>query len=175
MRKNSGAAFILAVMLLVITGFLGAEEGEEQDVRKDSLSLGFTASSLPEAQASINWDFTVPMFQGSNFLTQGNNLKTSVFYNITPVSMNSGLDLILTPIAFAQIKAGASIGTGWNFPALNLAPHAWGINRPQADNTGLIDGKPFEAVISEFYGGAVLQFDLGAVVPGDWTHLLIHK
>jgi len=173
MRKNSGAAFVLAAVLFGIAGFLGAEEGEEQDGRNDSLSLGLTVSSLPEAQAAINYSVTVPILRGSNFLTRGNNLKTSVFYNITPVSMNAGLDLILTPIAFAQIKAGASLGTGWNFPAVNLAPHAWGINQPQVDGTGLIDGKPFEAVISEFYGGAVLQFDVGAVVPGDWTHLLI--
>jgi hypothetical protein len=50
MRKNLGTAFVLAVMLLGITGFLGAEEGEEQDGGNDSLSLGFTVSSLPEAQ-----------------------------------------------------------------------------------------------------------------------------
>jgi hypothetical protein len=169
MRRYLGAAFVAAAMLFGIAGFSGAEE----DDRKDSLSLGLTISSLPEAQAAVNWSFTMPMLQGNNFLTRGNNLKTSVFYNIAPVSMNAGLDLILTPIAFAQIKAGASIGTGWNFPALDLAPHAWGINRPQTDGAGLIEGKPFEAVISEFYGGAVLQFDVGAVVPGDWTHLLI--
>ena len=82
------------------------------------------------------------------------------------------MDLTLTPIAFAQVKAGGSIGTGWNCPILNIAPNAWGLNKPEADGSGFITGEPFEAAIWALYGGAVLQFDLGAVIPGDWTHVL---
>jgi hypothetical protein len=112
------------------------------------------------------------MLQGSGFLTSGNNLRTALSYNVTPVSMNAGLDLILTPVAFAQLKAGSSIGTGWNCAFLDIAPHAWGLNKPQTDGSGLINGEPFEAAIWALYGGGVLQFDLGAVIPGDWTHVL---
>jgi hypothetical protein len=86
--------------------------------------------------------------------------------------MNAGLDLTLTPIAFAQVKAGGSIGTGWNCAFLDIAPNAWGLNKPKTDGSGLIAGEPFEAAIWALYGGAVLQFDLGAVIPGDWTHVL---
>jgi hypothetical protein len=139
---------------------------------EDSTNLSFTVSSLPEAQLALTQAWTFPMLRGSGFLTSGNNLNTALFYNVTPVSMNTGLDLTLTPIAFAQIKAGGSIGTGWNCAFLDIAPNAWGLNKPQADGSGLIAGEPFEAVIWTLYGGAVLQFDLGAVIPGDWTHVL---
>jgi hypothetical protein len=136
-------------------------------------TLGFTVSSLPEAQLALTQRFTIPVLRGDSFLTSGNNLQTALSWYVTPVSMNAGADFTLTPIAFAQLKAGAGFGTGWNFPALELAPHAWGINKPQPDDTGLIAGKPFEAAIWNVYGGAVFQFDVGAVIPGDWTHVLV--
>jgi hypothetical protein len=139
---------------------------------EDSTDLSFTVSSLPEAQLALTQAWTFPALRGDDFLTSGNNLNTALFYNVTPVSMNAGLDLTLTPIAFAQIKAGGSIGTGWNCAFLDIAPGAWGLNKPQTNESGLIAGEPFEAAIWALYGGAVLQFDLGAVIPGDWPHVL---
>jgi hypothetical protein len=139
---------------------------------EDSTNLSFTASSLPEAQLGLTQAWTFPLLQGDSFLTEGNNLKTALFCAVTPVSINAGLDLTLTPIAFAQIKTGASIGTGWNCTFLDIAPNAWGLNEPIDGGGGLIDGEPFEAAIWGAHGGVVLQFDIGAVIPGDWTHVL---
>jgi hypothetical protein len=145
----------------------------EIDEIKDSTELTFTISSLPEAQLALTQAWTFPVLQGDGFLTGGNNLTTALFYNVTPVSMNAGLDLTLTPIAFAQIKTGGSIGTGWNCAFLDIAPAAWGLNKPEeGSESGTISGAPFEAAIWTIYGGAVLQFDLGAVIPGSWTHVL---
>jgi hypothetical protein len=132
-------------------------------------NLSVTVSSLPEAMLTLTQHITVPLLRGESFLTAGNNLRTALFYNVSPVSMNAGTDITLTPIAFAQLKTGASIGTGWNFPG--LAPHAWGINEPQPDKRGLIDGAPFEAAIWQVYGAVVFQFDMGILIPGDWTHV----
>ncbi|MDR0638383.1 MAG: hypothetical protein LBG27_05715 [Spirochaetaceae bacterium] len=140
---------------------------------EDSTVLSFNVSSLPEAQLALTQAWTFPVLRGSGFLTGGNNLNTALFYNVTPVSMNAGLDLTLTPIAFAQVKAGGSIGTGWNCPLLGIAPNAWGLNKPETGESGLIAGEPFEAAIWMLYGGAVLQFDLGAVIPGNWNHVLV--
>jgi hypothetical protein len=140
---------------------------------EDSTELAFTVSSMPEAQLALTQAWTFPAFQGDGFLTSGNNLATALFYSLTPVSMNAGLDLTLTPVAFAQIKTGGSIGSGWNFTPLEIAPTAWGLNKMEESGSGgLISGDPFEAAIWTAYGGAVLQFDLGAVIPGNWTHIL---
>ncbi|MDR1411918.1 MAG: hypothetical protein LBI91_06915 [Spirochaetaceae bacterium] len=140
---------------------------------EDSTELSLTVSSRPEAQLAVTQAWTFPVFQGDGFLTSGNNLQTALFYNVSPVSMNAGLDLTLTPIAFAQIKAGGSVGTGWNCTFLDIAPAAWGLNKQEEGGEGgLVSGEPFEAAIWAVYGGAVLQFDIGAVIPGDWTHVL---
>jgi hypothetical protein len=166
--KSFLAVFVSVLLVAVFPFWTGAEEAGIED----STDLSFTVSSLPEAQLGITQAWTFPMLRGDSFLTEENNLKTALFYSITPVSMNTGLDLTLTPIAFAQIKAGASIGTGWNCAFLDIAPNAWGLNKPEANGEGIIAGDPFEAAIWAVYGGAVLQFDLGAVIPGDWTHVL---
>jgi hypothetical protein len=159
--------FISAALAAAIPLWAG-EDGKAGS----STELAFTVSSVPEAQLAFTQAWTFPALQGSGFLTSGNNLRTALSYNVTPVSMNAGLDLTLTPIAFAQLKAGGSLGTGWNCAFLDIAPHAWGLNRQQPDGGGLIGGEPFEAAIWALYGGAVLQFDLGAVIPGDWNHVL---
>jgi hypothetical protein len=144
----------------------------DEDEIVDSTEISFTITTIPEAKLAVTQAWTIPMLRGSGFLTSGNNLKTAIFYNVSPASMNAGLDLTLTPIAVAQIKTGGSIGTGWNCSWLNLAPHAWGLNKEGANGEGIISGKPFEAALWMLYGGGVLQFDTGAVIPGDWTHVL---
>jgi hypothetical protein len=172
LRRNAMTGkfpFVIFVCALFVTAFPFPATAEIED----STTLSFTASSLPEAQLALTQAWTFPMLQGDNFLTAGNNLKTALFYNISPVSTHAGLDLTLTPIAFAQIKTGGSIGSGWNFPVLDIAPHAWGLNKPQKDGSGLIEGEPLEAAIWKVYGGVVLQFDVGALIPGDWTHVLV--
>jgi hypothetical protein len=168
------AAFISIIVVTIVPLCAEAEDsGIEDSGIKDSTELSFTASSLPEAQLGLTQAWTFPVLRGDSFLTGGNNLKTAAFLTVTPVSMNAGLDLTLTPIAFAQIKAGGSIGTGWNCAFLDIAPNAWGLNKSAAGSEeGLIAGDPFEAAIWAVYGGAVLQFDLGALIPGDWSHVL---
>ena len=137
-------------------------------------TLTLTVSSLPEAKLDNTQSWTFPVLRGDHFLTRDNSFKLALDFYVTPVSVFEGIDLTLTPAAFAQIRAGGSVASGWNVPG--LAPHAWGINEPSAPpagtaRSGLVDGAPFEALVWKVYGGAVLQFDLAAVLPGDWTHL----
>jgi hypothetical protein len=168
-----GKLFLAVFVSIMIAAIVPLWAETEDSGIEDSTEISFTVSSLPEAQLGLTQARTFPVLRGDSFLTGGNNLKTAASLTVTPVSMNAGLEMTLTPIAFAQIKAGGSIGTGWNCAFLDIAPNAWGLNRPAADSEeGLIAGDPFEAAVWGAYGGAVLQADIGAVVPGDWTHVL---
>jgi hypothetical protein len=52
-----------------------------------------------------------------------------------------------------------------------------GINRPENENDPLprkskIDGSAFDGLLWAAWGAGTLQFDLAALIPGDWTHVL---
>jgi hypothetical protein len=132
--------------------------------------VNLTVTSLPEAKLALNQDFIFPLLRGDSPLTSGNNLKASLTGDITPVSMNGTLETVLTPAAFITITAGVTLGSGWNVPGL---ANGLGLNVRQADGTGKIEGRPFEGLVWKPYGGLTFQFDLAALVPGDWNHVVV--
>jgi hypothetical protein len=138
-----------------------------------STGLSLAVSSLPEAQLAFTQSFVFPVLRGDHFLFSGNNLTTNLTFNVSPLSVNAGAEVVLTPIALAQFKAGGLGGSGWNIPGLG--------NGLALDTRRLIDGRshddlrgsPFEGLVWKVYGGGVLQFDFAAVLPGDWNHVLL--
>jgi hypothetical protein len=158
---------ILTPVLALWSGVLWAE----QDITA-STALSLAVSSLPEAQLALTQTFVFPVLRGDHFLVSGNNLATNLTFNVSPLSMNAGAEAVLTPIALAQIKAGAQGGSGWNIPGLG---NGLAINRRGAENGKSFNdrtGSPFEGLVWKVYGGGVIQFDLAAVLPGDWNHVL---
>jgi hypothetical protein len=111
--------------------------------------------------------FTIPMLRGEGFLTRGNNLRVSFSASATPVSLKGAGELVLSPAAFAQILGGGFISGGWTMPLGTGV----GLNLPQADGSGRIEGGAFDAAVWKAYGGAALQFDLAALFPGAWNHV----
>ncbi len=122
-----------------------------------------------EIQALLTHRIRVPFLVGSGTLTSGNNVTFSFTGALTPVSARLETRVNLTPIAFFDFFAGTMIGTGWYFGSKN-DPLFYGIG-----NTGLSgdpDPKWFPGVIMQSWVGGTFQFDLAALVPGDWTHMV---
>jgi len=107
----------------------------------------------------------VPFLVGAGALTSGNNVTFSFTGALTPVSTRLESRVNLTPIAFLDFFAGAMIGTGWDIGLFN----GMGLN---ADGTGNPESASFQGVVTESWIGGTFQFDLAAVVPGDWTHVV---
>jgi hypothetical protein len=97
--------------------------------------------------------------------------------------MNGMVDVVWTPIAFFQFTAGAKIGSGWNFPLLNVT--GIGINKEDPDSSKsftdtkgfsqpapLLDSNPFDGLLWEAHAGLTIQMDFAALFPGDWNHIL---
>jgi hypothetical protein len=161
---------VFVVLILILTLFSGPLWAESDITASTALSL--SVSSLPEAQLALTQTFVVPMLRGEHFLFSGNNLTASFTGNVSPLSVNAGAEAVLTPIAMAQIKAGAQGGSGWNISGLG---NGLALNNRRIENgTSSNDrsGSPFEGLVWKAYGGGVLQFDLAAVLPGDWNHVL---
>jgi hypothetical protein len=133
-----------------------------------STDLSLQVSTRPEVKLRLIQNFTFPFLRGSGPLTADNNIKTTLIVEVSPISVNGIAELTWTPIAFFQLIAGGKAGSGWNIPAGN----GIGINECQPDGTGEIKGEPFEGLLWNAYGGAALQFDLAALLPGDWNHVV---
>ncbi len=148
MKKIAAVVCVLlcAVTLVAAEGTLGG-------------SVSVAAQYPVAGKLSAGVDYTMPCLNGdgSNPLTSGNNLVLSAYADVTPVTAGADFSATLTPIAFIILKGGAYVGSGWKFMG----------------NDGLasaaVDAAP---LYYKGYANATFQFDLAAVMPGDWNHVV---
>lgn len=142
-----------------------------------STSLNFVAATTLEAKVTLTEAVKIPLLQGSSPLTSGNNLRLSGGIELSPVSVNGILGATLTPIAFLQFSAGASVGSGWNIPIAN----GLRMNEPVLDGLGVhtgereLTGSAFDGIVWSAKAGGTFQFDFAAIFPGDWNHVVIQS
>jgi hypothetical protein len=168
--KNVMVIVALAIFFFFVPSFIvKAEE------LSSATELSLQISSLPEAKLSVKQTFTFPVLQGSSPLTSGNNIKTVIGAEVSPISLAAMTEVIWTPIAFIELNAGGRLGSGWNIPIAN----GIGLNAPVGNyapgnpRKAEIDGSAFDGLQWRAWLGGAFQFDLAAVVPGDWNHVII--
>jgi len=161
----------------------GVDDGGFAPITYSPVSLPGTFASIPgpseddegrdlgsswgpaEIQALITHRIAVPFLAGSGALTSGNNVTFALTGALTPVSARLEVQAKLTPIAFLNIYAGGMIGTGWDIGLFN----GMGLN---AGGSGVAQSASFQGVVVKSQIGGTFQFDLAAVVPGEWTHVV---
>jgi hypothetical protein len=138
---------------------------------KTSTDVSFTASSRPEAKVALSQSFVFPFLQGQNPLVADNNITAVLSAEVSPISVNGVAEVTWTPIAFFQLVTGGRIGSGWN---INLfGGDIYGIGVVRKDGEGVIvDGDGFDGLLWSAKAGAAVQFDLAAVLPGEWNHVV---
>ncbi|MDR0447830.1 MAG: hypothetical protein LBH07_04095 [Treponema sp.] len=154
--------------LLINPGSIFAEEGITS-----STNLELQISTLPEAKLGLTQSFSFPFLQGQSPLTMDNNITANLTAEVTPVSLNGIAEINLTPAAFFVFSGGGRAGSGWNMPL----GYGIGINKPENESDtpprkAKIDGDAFDGLLWSAWGAGTLQFDMGAVIPGDWNHVL---
>jgi hypothetical protein len=172
MRKHKLNFFGLIFTGVIAAFFVLCPVPVQADEIASSTELSLQISSLPEAKLSVTQSFTFPFLQGSGPLTSGNNIKTDITAEVTPVSMAGIANVIWTPIAFLEFNVGGKAGSGWNM----VLGNGIGLNVPIEGTDPLkfkIDGSPFDGLQWRAWAGGAFQFDLAAVVPGDWNHVLV--
>lgn len=157
-------------MLFFVTVFYAtAEDGVDT-----SQLITVNVTTRMELQFKFTQTFIFPVFAGMHPLTENNNLRLDLSADITPVSVNGTAEFVLTPVAFLQLVAGGAIGSGWNIPLAD----GLRINEPGRNPDGTLDGSneltgdAFDGFVWTVKGGGVFQFDLAAVKPGDWNHVV---
>jgi hypothetical protein len=154
----------------------GAGETSAQSGIQSSTSLDLTVSSLPEAKLTCSQSFTVPFLRGDHFLVSGNNIQLNLSAELSPISLNGIAEAVLTPAAFFQAAAGGAIGTGWNIELFGGEIRGIGINRPTGvTGKRTVDGSALDGIFGKGYLGGALQFDMAAIFPGEWHHVVFRS
>jgi len=186
---------IIFILLVSGTGFAAAQEATE------SLSLNIVAGYCPPnldgygssgfapidfdvieggvaerdlgsgwggavALATLAYARTIPAFVGDGPFFSGNNLEMAGKFELSPVTLEAFAYATLTPIAFLKFQAGFSVGTGWSLGFIGLA-----VNPP--DSADPLEETPFGGALLTAWASGTFQFDLAAVLPGDWNHVVV--
>ena len=145
------------------SGFAPIVYGVSAGASAGERSVG-SAIGSPEAKAMLARSLVFPVLAGEGPLTRGNNLALDFSGEISPVSLNANFKATLTPIAFLKLAAGLGVGTGWDIGFVGL-----GINDPVSG----IEARNFDGVVYRAWAGGTFQFDLAAVAPGEWNHVVV--
>lgn len=97
------------------------------------------------------------------------NLDGELWASITPVSSKIGLKANWLPFPFLVLSAEATAGTGWNIPIADGLKINEPTAAPGARNLVPAD---FGGVVWSVEAGGTFQFDLAALIPGDWNHVV---
>lgn len=134
--------------------------------RGGSRSLG-TSWGGAEFKAIYEYQWIVPAFRwGGDALFADTNVTIRSRTGMSPISASQAVGVTATPIAFLNAYAGASIATGWNLHVLN------GLGKVDRA-TGEVDDGSFSGVVTRAVLGGTFQFDVAAVIPGQWNHVVI--
>ena len=116
-----------------------------------------------EFQVFLKHRIKMPFLQGESGLVADNNIQFNFDLYASPVAAYTKASLTFTPLAFLNFNAGGTLGTGWNAGIFN------GIGN---NINGDIKEISLPGVVTELFSSATFQFDLAAVVPGEWNHVV---
>jgi hypothetical protein len=159
----------LCVLALAMTAAIASPIAAEG--LKSSAEAGFVASTKLEAKASLSGTLAFPFLAGPGALVSGNQVELKLGAELSPVSLGASLEATWTPIAFLQVVGGAAIGSGWNIPIAN----GLRLNVPVGAGGAELRGGAFAGAVWSAKAGAALQFDLAALVPGEWNHVVVRS
>jgi hypothetical protein len=161
------------ILFFLVLSFLALPLiAQDEDGIRSSSELLLQVSSLPEAKLGFTERFYFPFLQGEGPLTVENNISLALTAELSPISLNGVVEAVWTPIAFFQLATGGRIGSGWNVNLFGSDIYGIGINHSGDNGNAEINGSAFDGLLWKAQIGGALQFDLAAIFPGDWNHII---
>jgi hypothetical protein len=160
---------VTAYLAVFIAGFAFSQA-------ETSMDLSFYASTRGEMQINFLPQWKFPFLQGEHPLTSGNNIALKLDASLSPIWAGLTGDVVLTVFPFLSFNFGTMTGTGWNYDLFGKVPLVGlGLNRrasAEDPNDGVI-GNGLNGVVWNTHAGAMVQFDLAAIFPSDWNHIVM--
>ncbi|MEE1166341.1 MAG: hypothetical protein UHP28_04220 [Treponema sp.] len=127
--------------------------------------------SAVEVRTTFNANCRIAAPLGDHFLLSGANVVVAGGVELSPLTLMPMLSVSWSPVPFLTFSTGASFGIGWNIADLKgiayLEDEESGLSGEYEDLTTLKNN------YYNFWGKGTFQFDTGALIPGDWTHVLL--
>lgn len=118
-----------------------------------------------EGRINITASYTIPTPLGSHWLLSSANVNVNENFEITPVSIAPSTTISFTPLPFLSFQSGFAVGTGWDFGSLFTGGMSV-YNGSSYEPLGA-----FKNLYTKYWIQGTFQFDTGAIIPGDWTHI----
>ena len=157
---------ILIVVLLIVSLGSGLFAVDSTITAKLTTALGPGGSMDLKAEGS--YQVKMPLLQGDGPLFEGNNLKVKAGLGLSPIAGQVTVDAVLTPIALAEVNLGVAVGSGWDFPLLNM--HGTLTAPNEGDD---MVGETLKGIYVKPKAGLALQFDTGAVFASKWASVVL--
>lgn len=140
-------------------------------IAADTTELSMVAATTLEAKLTLSESIDFPFLPREGPLTEGNSVRLKFGAELSPVSVNATFESTWTPIAFFQLVGGCAIGSGWNIPIADGLRY----NSRSGLHDSMLTGDAFSGAVWSAKAGTVLQFDLAALRPGEWNHLVFRS
>ncbi|MCG8569707.1 MAG: hypothetical protein MJB14_06180 [Spirochaetes bacterium] len=121
-----------------------------------------------QAKLYLHYHFIAPFLTANNPLMKDNNIKFSFYGELSPVTMNFGMGVTLTPVAFLTFQSGFLLGNGWK---LTDTLAGLGLN-----NNGIIERQKHAGPHLQLWFSSTFQIDLAFILPEKirrWTHVVV--
>ncbi|MCQ2102205.1 MAG: hypothetical protein MJY98_03150 [Fibrobacter sp.] len=120
-----------------------------------------------EALTQFNARYTIPTPLGESWLLKGANVKLTGSFELSPVTALPKIKAEFTPVPFLVFSAGAMIGSGWNVLVFE------GLTEYDFNTADYESLTPFTHYYYDLWASATFQFDTGALIEGDWSHVVM--
>lgn len=125
-----------------------------------------TGLTVPVPMGMVSAKYQIPLNFGDSLLFQGANVTFEDSISLSPISIEDEISVSFSPIPILSLTAGASAGTAWNIMGIK------GVAKYDSESDSYEALTPFANWKYSFFGRAGLQFDFGAIFPGEWTHVI---
>lgn len=111
--------------------------------------------------------YVIPTPLGEHWLLQDSQVRLETNLQLLPVTMRSINRAVFTPVPFLEFEAGTSFGIGWNLGPIK------GFTYYNEETMLYEDLSTLKNWYYDFWLMGTFMFDTGAVIPGDWTHVVM--
>ena len=120
-----------------------------------------------EACTTLNAGYKINTPLGENWLVKDACVLLGAGFELTPVSVKQKVSVDFQPLPFLIFRAGASLGLGFNYLGFEGIAEYNPLTREYDTLSGITH--PYY----DLWASATFQFDTGALIPGDWTHVVL--
>lgn len=120
-----------------------------------------------EACTTLNGGYKINTPLGEHWLVKDSYVLLGAGFELTPVSVKQKISVDFQPIPLLIFRAGGSLGLGFNYLGLEGVAEFNPFTREYETLSSI------EHPYYDLWFSGTFQFDTGALIPGDWTHVVL--